>query len=165
MILEKDAPAADATQNERTGKTAERIDRTGSSMPQDDDPAGDGHMFTPGPDWPPAGLKSASDANGMSGSAAEAITTMAQQRITVEEASRVGARIGIDWRVSPFDVEQLRTGMEVELEHGSHDPQTDVTGNDPVLCAKIAWAHLKEFPDYYIRLAEMENEAQANPRR
>ncbi len=66
MILEKDAPAADATQNERTGKAAERVDRTGSSMPQEDDPAGDGHMFTPGPDWPPVGPESASEARDMS---------------------------------------------------------------------------------------------------
>jgi hypothetical protein len=43
------------------------------------------------------------------------------------------------------------------LEHGAHDPQTDVTGDDPLLTAKIALAHLKELPDYYTRLAEMES--------
>ena len=28
--------------------------------------------------------------------------------------------------------------MDVEYEHGSHDPQTDVTGDDPILTGKIA---------------------------
>ena len=83
---------------------------------------------------------------------------MAATRFTVEDARRLGAEIGIDWASSPFDVEQLRMGLAVELEHGDHDPQTDVTGGDPVLTAKIAWAHLKEMPDYYTRLAVMEAE-------
>jgi hypothetical protein len=34
-----------------------------------------------------------------------------------------------------------------------------VTHNDPVVTAKIAFAHLNEFPDYYTRLARMEEEA------
>lgn len=50
--------------------------------------------------------------------------------------------------------------MNVELEHGSHDPETDVTHNDPVVTGKIAWAHLKEFSDYYTRLEKMEEEAE-----
>ncbi len=44
---------------------------------------------------------------------------------------------------------QFRAGMDVELEHGSHDPQTDVTGDDPIPTGKIALAHMEEFPDYY----------------
>ena len=51
--------------------------------------------------------------------------------------------------------------MDVELEHGSQDPQTDVTGDDPIVTGKIALAHMKEFPDYYERLAHMEREAEA----
>jgi hypothetical protein len=49
--------------------------------------------------------------------------------------------------------------MEVELEHGRRDPATDVTGDDLLLTGKIALAHLNEFPDYYTRLAKMEEEA------
>ena len=79
---------------------------------------------------------------------------------TLEQARDLGATIGIDWATSPFDAEQFRMGLEVELEHGAHDPETDVTGDDPVLTAKIAWAHLKELPDYYTRLAVMEGEAE-----
>ena len=78
---------------------------------------------------------------------------------TAERARAVGEQIGIDWATAPFDLEQFRMGMDVELEHGSHDPQTDVTGSDPVITGKIAWAHLKELPDYYTRLAKMEAEA------
>jgi len=79
---------------------------------------------------------------------------------TSEEAQRIGSEIGIDWASAPFDVEQFRMGMDVELEHGLHDPATDVTGSDPVVTGKIALAHLNEFPDYYTRLARMEAEAE-----
>ena len=78
---------------------------------------------------------------------------------TSDEARRVGSEIGIDWASAPFDVEQFRMGMDVELEHGLHDPVTDVTNSDPVTTGKIALAHLNEFPDYYTRLARMEEEA------
>jgi hypothetical protein len=49
--------------------------------------------------------------------------------------------------------------MQVELEHGQRDPETNVTGDDPILTGKIALAHLRELPDYYTRLAAMESEA------
>ena len=78
---------------------------------------------------------------------------------STEEARRVGDEIGIDWEESPFDVEQFRKGMDVELEHGLHDLLTNVTGDEPTITGKIALAHLKEFPDYYTRLARMEDEA------
>ena len=81
-----------------------------------------------------------------------------QGRTTVEEAKRVGDEIGVDWR--RFDLEQFRRGMDVEFEHGSHDPQTDVTHDDPIATGKIALAHMKEFPDYYERLERMEAEAE-----
>ena len=76
------------------------------------------------------------------------------------EAESIAAEIGIDWKIVPFDVEQFRMGLEVELEHGAHDPETDVTHDDPIVTGKIAWAHLKELPDYYTRLAAMEAEAE-----
>ena len=87
--------------------------------------------------------------------------TTARRSFTSEEALRVGSAIGIEWASAPFDVEQFRMGMDVELEHGLHDPATDVTGSDPVITGKIALAHLNEFPDYYTRLARMEAEAEA----
>ena len=83
-----------------------------------------------------------------------------ERRTSTEEAKRVGDQIGVDW--DRFDLEQFRAGMDVEYEHGSRDPQTDVTGDDPVITGKIALAHMKEFPDYYERLERMEREAEAH---
>lgn len=85
---------------------------------------------------------------------------MTAKTVSIDDARAIGTQIGIDWATSPFDAEQLRAGMEVEFEHGAHDPETNVTDDDLVLTAKIAWAHLKEFADYYIRLAVMEAEAE-----
>jgi Protein of unknown function (DUF5661) len=82
-------------------------------------------------------------------------------RYTIEDAQRIGALVGIDWDTAPFGPEQYRMGLEVELEHGSHDPETDVTNDDEILTGKIAWAHLKELSDYYTRLAEMEAAAES----
>lgn len=75
------------------------------------------------------------------------------------EAKKIGDAIGIDW--TNVDLEEFRMGLSVELEHGAHDPETDVTGDDKHLTGKIAWAHLKELPDYYTRLIKMEREAEA----
>jgi hypothetical protein len=83
----------------------------------------------------------------------------AHAEFSADEARRIGEQIGIDWVTSPFDVEQFRRGMNVELEHGLHDPATNVTGDDPVTTGKIARAHLNEFPDYYTRLELMEEQA------
>ena len=77
---------------------------------------------------------------------------------TADEARRIGTEIGIDWESASFEVEQFRAGMDVELEHGLHDPTTNVTNDDPLVTGKIALAHLRELPDYYIRLARMESE-------
>jgi hypothetical protein len=86
---------------------------------------------------------------------------MSRVSFTADEARSVGERIGIHWESAPFDVEQFRMGMDVELEHGLRDPATSVTGDDPVLTGKIALAHLNEFPDYYTRLKAMEEQAVA----
>lgn len=80
-----------------------------------------------------------------------------QKHFTIEQAREIGDRLGITW--DRFDVEQFRMGLNVELEHGQHDPDTDVTGNDPDLTGKIALAHLNEFADYYTRLEKMERKA------
>jgi hypothetical protein len=86
---------------------------------------------------------------------------MGEQTFTANEARSVGEQLGIDWASSPFDLEQFRAGMDVELEHGRRDPDTDVTGDDALLTGKIALAHLRELPDYYTRLARMEAEGEA----
>ena len=89
----------------------------------------------------------------------------ARTTFTSDEARRIGEEIGIDWGSAPFDVEQFRMGMDVELEHGLHDLLTNVTHDDPVVTGKIALAHLNEFPDYYTRLDRMEEEAKRDNKR
>jgi len=84
-----------------------------------------------------------------------------EPHFTLAQARDAGTRIGIDWAGSRFDAEQFRAGMDVELEHGARDPETNVTDDDVTVTAKIARAHLNEFPDYYTRLAVMEAEAEA----
>jgi len=81
------------------------------------------------------------------------------RRFSTDDARRYGEEIGIDWATSPFDVDEFRAGMDVELEHGLHDPATNVTDDDPHVTARIARAHLNEFADYYTRLEKMEEEA------
>ena len=83
----------------------------------------------------------------------------ARQGFSTDEAREIGEQIGIDWATAPFDVEQFRSGLEVELEHGLHDLLTNVTDDDPLVTGKIALAHLHEFPDYYARLEQMEEQA------
>ena len=55
--------------------------------------------------------------------------------------------------------------MNIELEHGLHDIVTNVSDDDPHITAKIALAHLNEFPDYYTRLEQMEEEAKRDQAR
>ena len=85
------------------------------------------------------------------------------KHFNTEQAKNIGEALGIDW--SQFDVDQYRMGLDVELEHGLIDPNTNVTNDDPVMTGKIALAHLNEFPDYYTRLEKMEREAEgkSNP--
>ena len=73
------------------------------------------------------------------------------------DAKRIGDSLGVDW--TKFDVEQFRMGLDVELEHGSHELSTNVTNDDELTTGKIALAHLNEFPDYYTRLQKMESQA------
>lgn len=75
------------------------------------------------------------------------------------EAAAIAEQLGVDW--GRFDVDQFRKGLDIELEHGLVDPETNVTNNDPLTTGKIALAHLKEFPDYYDRLEAMEEAAEA----
>ena len=83
----------------------------------------------------------------------------AKREFTTEEARQIGERIGVNW--DEYDIEQFRMGLAVELEHGLHDGQTNVTDDDELITGKIALAHLKEIRDYYSRLAIMERDAEA----
>lgn len=60
--------------------------------------------------------------------------------------------------ISKYDPEQLKMGYKVELEHGKKDKETNVTNSDPIKTLKIAVAHLKEKPDYYTKLKQVEGD-------
>jgi hypothetical protein len=74
-----------------------------------------------------------------------------KQYFTKDQARAIATELGIDFGA-----------LGVELEHGTRDSETDVSGNDPIVTGKIALAHLTEFPDYYTRLAILEREAAAD---
>ena len=80
-----------------------------------------------------------------------------KKHITEEEAKLTGKRLSIKW--DKFNIEQFRIGMEVELEHGTIKPLTNISNDHLLTTAKIALAHLNEIPDYYTRLLKMEKEA------
>jgi hypothetical protein len=73
------------------------------------------------------------------------------------EAKEIGDTLGINW--DKVNIDEFTIGINVEFEHGTRFPETNITNNDLFLTGKIAWAHLKEFPDYYTRLEKMEQEA------
>ena len=79
------------------------------------------------------------------------------KEFTTDETRAIGEKIGVDF--SHINLEQFQMGLAVEFEHGLNDPETNVTNNDIYLTGKIAWAHLKEIPDYYTRLNKMESDA------
>jgi hypothetical protein len=82
----------------------------------------------------------------------------AKKHFTKKQAKQIGDQLGIDWK--KFNIEEFRRGMDVELEHGTVDPKTNVSNDNPLITGKIALAHLNEFPDYYQRLEKMEKAAE-----
>lgn len=48
-----------------------------------------------------------------------------------------------------FSPEDLLSGMNIEKEHGLVNPNTNVTNDNVIATAKIALAHLNEYPNYY----------------
>ena len=82
-----------------------------------------------------------------------------KKSFTAEEAKEIGEKLGVKW--DKFDVEEFRKGMDIELEHGTVDPNTNVTNDDPLLTGKITLAHLNEIRDYNTSLLKMEEEREA----
>jgi len=56
-----------------------------------------------------------------------------------------------------YNPEQLAMGKKVELEHGTKNPSTNITDDDPHMTEQIARAHLLEDPKYYTHLKDMED--------
>jgi len=55
----------------------------------------------------------------------------------------------LDVKFDKFSPEEFLEGINIELEHGLINKKTNVTNNDLITTAKIALAHLNEFPNYY----------------
>lgn len=85
-------------------------------------------------------------------------TIMKMKKINRKDAKEIGQSLGINWEEVSLD--EFTDGINVEFEHGTRFPETNVTNDDKYLTRKIAWAHLIEFPDYYSRLEKMEKEAE-----
>ena len=64
-----------------------------------------------------------------------------------DEIYKVARMLNIKFDKFPF--EDFKRGIMIELEHGKINPETNVTDNDLLKTAKIALAHLNEYPNYY----------------
>ena len=63
------------------------------------------------------------------------------------EIKEIANKLGI--KFDEFSLNDLKRGINIELEHGKINPLTNITNDDLELTIKIALAHLAEFPDYY----------------
>ena len=65
----------------------------------------------------------------------------------IEDAIYAGEILNIDF--DKFTLEDFLNGINIELEHGKINEKTNVTDDDLIKTAKIALAHLNEYPNYY----------------
>lgn len=65
-----------------------------------------------------------------------------------ENDARYAAKV-LNVQFDKFSLEEFLDGINIELEHGTVDPLTNVTDDDLIMTAKIALAHLNEFENYY----------------
>lgn len=72
---------------------------------------------------------------------------MEENMFKLKDILKVANELEIDF--TKFSLSDFITGINIELEHGLINPQTNVTNNNLLMTAKIALAHLNEFPDYY----------------
>jgi len=83
-------------------------------------------------------------------------TSLQEPVVTMDEASKILAEVNVTGM--PVVLADFKTGLEVELEHGTIFPAFNVSNNHPVITGKIVMAHFMESLDYYQRLAVAETE-------
>ena len=66
---------------------------------------------------------------------------------TIEQIKDAAKSLGIVF--DKFSLDDLVTGINIELEHGTSNSLTNVTNDNLIITMKIALAHLNEFPNYY----------------
>ena len=67
----------------------------------------------------------------------------------MEDALYASEVLNIDF--DKYSIDEFLDGLNVELEHGKVNSITNVTDDDLIKTAKIALAHLNEYPNYYNR--------------
>ncbi len=65
----------------------------------------------------------------------------------LKDAVDIANKLGVTF--DKFSIYDFLTGLNIELEHGKINEFTNVTNDSLELTAKIALAHLNEFPNYY----------------
>jgi len=80
-----------------------------------------------------------------------------RQEFTELEAREVALKLGIDWAKVDYGIEDFLDGINVELEHGMVNMNTNVTNDDALLTGKIALAHFNEGGKYYKELEKLED--------
>lgn len=65
----------------------------------------------------------------------------------LQDAYYIASQLGVTF--DKFTPQEFLEGINVELEHGLIEPKTNVTNDNLMLTAKIALAHLNEYPNYY----------------
>ena len=73
---------------------------------------------------------------------------------SMDDAQAIGNKLGVDW--NRVDAEQFRIGLGVESDPGDVS-ELDVVGSEKDL-GKIVLAHLKQIPDYYTKLKQVEED-------
>lgn len=66
---------------------------------------------------------------------------------TIKEINQIINDLNI--KFDKFTKDEFIKGLEIELELGTINKNTNVTNDNILLTAKIALAHLNEFPNYY----------------
>ena len=74
---------------------------------------------------------------------------------TTDDAIAIARTMNISF--DTFEPEDLRIGMNVELEHGTAAGKYNLTNDDTRQTTMIAMAHLMERGDYYRRLDAVED--------
>jgi hypothetical protein len=83
-------------------------------------------------------------------------TKLKKPEVSMKEAKVILSLVNADKMKIP--VADFKTGLEVELEHGTMFKPYNVTNNHPILTGKIVMAHFMEMLDYYKRLEVAEAE-------
>lgn len=65
----------------------------------------------------------------------------------LKDAIYVASILGVVF--DKYTLEEFLDGINLELEHGTVNQKTNISNDNLITTAKIALAHLNEFPNYY----------------